>query len=290
MRCRPVAIRAACARRLRARHLERARLVRVGIAVWLGRDGVSGRGRVPLLCQWHASCSALVIVQVDPGARTSSTTSSMQNRRKRLLLLSITLGLIGFVAAAIGIFVANVPLSSDVLRHRIIETLSDKLDSDVELGDLQLRVYPALRAEGTNLRIRRRGAAADLPPLISVKSFHVDGNLLRIWRKHVDHVHVVGLDITVPPKSERTQQKKIREETPRPQATAGPTGTPPKPTDQPETPAERKRDPLKDGGVVIDRIDTDDARLIIVPEDAGRQPRDWAIHHLTMHRLGPPQP
>jgi hypothetical protein len=41
---------------------------------------------------------------------------------------------LGIVA---GMFVANVPPSSDVLRERIIASLSAKLDSDVEPGDLQ---------------------------------------------------------------------------------------------------------------------------------------------------------
>ena len=185
-------------------------------------------------------------------------------------------------------FVANVPLSSDVLRERIVASLSDKLDSDVELGDLQLQVYPTLRAEGTDLTIRRRGADADTPPLISIKSFHVDGSLVGVWRKHVDHVQLDGLDITVPPKPERVQQKKTRDES-RALATAGQPGDAPRATDQPETPAERKRDPLKDGGVVIDRVDTDNARLIIVPEDSDKEPKVWAIHHLTMHRLGAPK-
>jgi len=172
----------------------------------------------------------------------------------------------------------------------MVAALSDKLDSDVEIGDLALRVYPALRVEGTDLRIRRRGTAPDVPPLITIKSFHVDGNLLGLWRKHVDHVKLDGLDINVPPKSERVQQHKIREETPRPQATGGPNSDETKPTDGPETPKERRRDPLNDGGVVIDRVDSDDARLIINPEDGDTQPKVWAIHHLRMRRLGALKP
>jgi len=178
-------------------------------------------------------------------------------------------------------FLAAVPLSSDTLRHRIIRTLSDKLDSDVELGDLHLRIWPGMRAEGADLRIRRRGAADTLPPLITVKSFHVDASLFGLMRKHVDHVLLTGLDIQIPPKDERRREKAIRarqderkgaEE--KAQGTSG------------QTPEEKRQDPLKSGGVVLDRVDTDNARLIIIPEEDNRQPKVWAIHHLTMYEMG----
>jgi hypothetical protein len=190
---------------------------------------------------------------------------------------------------AVGVFVANVPLSSDVLRRRIVESLSERLDSDVELGDLSLRVYPTLRAEGTDLHIRRRGARADLPPLIAIKKFHVDGSLFGIWRKHVDHVQLTGLDINIPPKADRVEQEKIRDEAPRPRATGGADKTEPGATDRPETADERRDDPIKADGVVIDRVDTDDARLVIIPGKKDAAPRVWAIHHLTMHKLGAPK-
>ena len=67
------------------------------------------------------------------------------------------IGLIAFAVLAIVGFIAAVPLSSDTLRRRMIATLSERLDSHVELGDLQLRVFPGLRAGGKDLVIRRRG-------------------------------------------------------------------------------------------------------------------------------------
>jgi len=103
-----------------------------------------------------------------------------------------------------------VPMSSDVLRQRIISTLSSKLDSDVALGDLTIRVFPGLRADGKDLRIRRRGTPADMPGLITVKSFHVDASLMGLWRKRVDHVQLDGLDISIPPKQVRVQQKEAK--------------------------------------------------------------------------------
>ena len=171
-------------------------------------------------------------------------------------------------------FVAAVPLSSNTLRHRIIQTLSDRLDSDVELGDLHLRVFPALRADGADLRIRRRGMT-DYPPLISIKSFHVDANILGLWRKHVDHVQLDGLDINIPPSEARDRQRAAEQASGKPQQ-----------DDSPPTPAEVRSDPLNDKGVVIDRVDTNDARLFIIPFEKNKEPKIWAIHHLRMHDLG----
>lgn len=185
-------------------------------------------------------------------------------------------GLIGFIVFLAAAFMSVVPMSSDVLRQRIIDALSYKLDSDVELGTLTVRVFPGLRADGADLRIHRRGMPADVPPLITVKSFHVDASLLRLWRKHVDHVQLDGLDINIPPKQIRVQQKESARV-----ADANATEAA-----KPETPEEKRSDPLKAGGVVLDRVDTNDARLIIIPGKPEKAPRVWAIHHLRMHRLG----
>jgi hypothetical protein len=229
-------------------------------------------------------------VELDSHYDANSTGSGSKKRRgRKALLLWLSLGLIALAIVAVGVFVANVPLSSDVLRQRIVASLSEKLDSDVELGDLALRLYPTMRAEGSDLKIRRRGASPDLPPLIAIKAFHVDGSVFGLWRKHVDHVQLTGLDISIPPKSERIEQERIRDRGPQPKATAGQATHEPGATDAPETAEERRANPLDNNGVVIDRVDTDDARLLIVPEEKDANPKVWAIHHLTMHRLGAPK-
>jgi hypothetical protein len=212
---------------------------------------------------------------------TSATNheTSPLNRDRRLATKPWFWALVGFFALLIvfGVaFTRVVPLSSDVLKQRIISTLSDKLDSDVALGDLTIKVFPGLRAEGKDLQIRRRGTPADMPGLIAVKSFHVDASLMGLWRKHVDHVQLDGLDISIPPKQVRVQQK----EASRAADSAGPAKT------TPATPEEKRNDPLKDGGVILDRVDANDARLIIVPGRTDKAPKVWAIHHLRMHALG----
>ena len=234
---------------------------------------------------WHGSCSSLTAVKLDTHYDVSSTTSR-GHRGKRTLLLWLSLGLIALVMVAIGTFVAMVPMSSDVLRDRIVASLSERLDSDVQLGALQLRLYPRLRAEGSDLRIQRRGASPELPPLIAVKTFHVDGSLFGIWRRHVDHVQLTGLDIKIPPKSKRVEDNRIRNEVPQPRATGGGPSPEPGATDRPENAEERREDPLEDDGVIIDRVDADQARLVIIPEEKDANPKVWAIHHLMMQRLG----
>ena len=119
----------------------------------------------------------------------------------------VLLVLVGLAVVFGAMFTTVVPLSSDTLRHRIVRYLSDKLDSDVELGDLSLRAFPQLRVEGTNLRIRRRGMD-DYPPLISIKTFHGDGSILGLYRKQVEHVRLDGPDIHLPPSQAGGKEKK----------------------------------------------------------------------------------
>lgn len=176
------------------------------------------------------------------------------------------LGLIGAVGVFAMMFVAAIPWSSDSLRRRVIHTLSEQLDSDVELGDLTLHVFPALRAQGSNLVIRKHGRR-DVPPLITIKSFHVDANLIGLWHKHARHVQVDGLDIQIPPHGDDDAQKEERKS---------------------QEKSAKGSKPQNDvgNGVVIDRLDSNDARVIIIPKETNKDPKVWALHHLVMHGLG----
>jgi hypothetical protein len=99
--------------------------------------------------------------------------------------------------------------------------------------------------------------------------------LIGLWRKHVDHVRLDGLDINIPPSQARDRAKsEARSQKSENAATAG----------------EKRDDPLKSGGVVIDRVDTSDARLIILPFETDKKPKVWAIHDLHMRDLGATRP
>lgn len=201
-------------------------------------------------------------------------------RRWLWTLVSLAAALIIFVALLVSI----VPLRSDVLKQRIIATLAARLNSDVALDDLSLRIYPRLHVEGKGLSIRDR-RRADVPPLIAVKGFSVEADLVGLWRKRVAHVELRGLDISIPPDddSDDDDDAKKPRSPHRLHESGGAVATTGASADKPTT------TPVIQNGVVIDTLDSKNARLIIIPRKPGKAPKTWDIHSLTMHRVGADQ-
>ena len=159
---------------------------------------------------------------------------------------------VGALAVFLVALASVVPFSSDAARAKVIAVLADRLDSEVQLDSLQLRVLPRLRAEGRGLTIRHRGRR-DVPPLITVREFSVEGGIGNLLRKHISVVTLDGLDIQIPP--------------PGPDGDAGGHALPPGPA------------------YVIDQLTTTDARLTVIPAKANKNPRVWAIHDLRMQSV-----
>ena len=76
----------------------------------------------------------------------------MQIRRRRWIIVATTVGALT-VAAAVTI-ATRIPFSSNALRNRVTAALADRLNAEVELKDLSLRIYPRLHATGRGLTIR----------------------------------------------------------------------------------------------------------------------------------------
>jgi hypothetical protein len=198
-------------------------------------------------------------------------------------LRRIVIGILLLVVAVIGILVWRLPVSSERLRAKVVETLSDRLDSDVELSTFTVRAFPRLHAEGTGLTIKRKGQGA-YPPLISVKSFTVDGDLLGLYRKHVARMELVGLDIQIPPNERKGQQD--ADENP-PQGQKEQDGRQEDRT-EPETTGSARS--MKGRDVVVDNLVTTDARLVIIPRTPDKSPKVWNIHRLHMSNVGVAEP
>jgi AsmA-like protein len=170
----------------------------------------------------------------------------LQRMRPSTVALVVLAGL-----AILGIvFASTLPFSSETARRRVIELLAARLDGEVELETLTVRILPRLRAEGHGLVVRYKGRR-DVPPLITVRDMSAEGSVMALLlRKHVSTVTLQGLDIQIPPRDNDEE------------GLAG---------------------PLKGkSGYVIDELVTSDARLTIIPREADKDPRVWAIHRLRV--------
>ena len=177
-----------------------------------------------------------------------------------MIVATGTLIPLGIVAAA------RIPFSSETLRKRLVHTLEDRLDADVELSALTLRFHPRLRAVGTGLTIRARNRS-DIPPLIQVAHFTVDAELAGLWHRHVSNVRVDGLQIRTPPDDPHAEPSDV---------TAALSRSEPSSETVPS-------DYLKQ--VVIDDLDAPDAELIVLRSDPTKQPRKWSLHQLHLKQV-----
>src|SRR4249920_949033 len=118
------------------------------------------------------------------------------------LALLIVAAIAVVAVVAIVVVSSRVSISSETARARMIAVLESQLDGEVELDDLQLKVLPRLRAEGRGLRIHHKGRR-DVPPLISVEHFSAEGSFISLYRRHISHLRVDGLDIEIPPDRNR---------------------------------------------------------------------------------------
>jgi hypothetical protein len=171
--------------------------------------------------------------------------------------------LAGCLVAGATLFFVRIPISSEVLRRRVVSTLSERLESEVELGSLELRLTPRLSVVGGGLIIRHK-RHRDIP-LITVQSFTVTSGLAALLRKHVSYVSLEGLAIQIPPGD---------------------------PAESGDAQGSRLADvprPGKDTSVrqvVIDQLVADNSTLTIVPREADKRPKVWRMHKLRLYSVG----
>jgi AsmA-like protein len=158
--------------------------------------------------------------------------------------------------------VASVGSRTATLRQLVVSTLSDRLDSEVELRAFSVDTVPTVTIRGEGLVIRHRGRR-DVPPLIGVESFLVRGGIFDLLRRPrlFRNVTLDGLDINIPPGG-----LDIR-------AGGG--------TDAPRSPDVPTQSPL-----IVERLVSTDAELRIIPRNPAKEPKLFTIHQLEMESLG----
>jgi hypothetical protein len=176
-----------------------------------------------------------------------------------VITLSVLGAIIVVMSAMISIGVRQV---SPHARDWLVQWMQDRYESQVELQDFKIRVYPRIHIEGAGLALHFKGRM-DLPPIIAIRHFSVDTGVLGLLRlpRHVEHVHLQGMQINIPPRGEG--------------------GTP-----SMKSPQGSQKQPNSADSVTIDQIESDKVILIIMPKKAGKEPQDYDISRLTMHASG----
>jgi hypothetical protein len=169
---------------------------------------------------------------------------------------------ITLVSVAVLAVVAEVMLkrAEPILKGRVIETLSARFDSHVELDDLQVSVVRGLAVTGKGLRIFAPDdvvAAGAKDPIIAVQEFDFRAGLIGLFLKptHVRAAHVRGLTIHIPPKSMREQ---------------GVSNS-------------RRKAKIK---IVVSELIFDDSQLIIGTDKPNKDPKVFALKHIVLNEVG----
>ncbi len=169
---------------------------------------------------------------------------------------------------------------TEPLRTLVVATLNDRLNSDVELSAFSVDTFPRVVVAGEGLKLRLRGQPDGVPPLIEIASFQVHTSLMDMMRRprRFRHVTLQGLVVNIPPGGLRKTANPIGD------ALKGAPGEG-RPSTGPSTSDAQGRSPI-----LIDELVADGAVLRIIPRRAGKDPKEFAIHALTMHTLGLAQP
>jgi len=152
-----------------------------------------------------------------------------------------------------------------ILRTRVIETLSNRFKSKVELAGLHVSVVNGIEVSGNGLKIFGTTDPNPYEPgvqaLIGVQEFRFQTSLVNLFRSpmHVETVYVKGLELNIPPKGDRREMTSMDSKTGK-------------------------------MSVFVDRFVCEDTRLLINTSKPGKPPLEFAIGQLKMKDIGPGQP
>lgn len=156
-----------------------------------------------------------------------------------------------------------------ILRARVIETLSARFHSPVELDHLHISVFHGLAVEGEGLRIlylagpSKPDARSQPPPMLSIRSFQFHAGLRQLLEPtmRLVSVEVQGAELRIPPRTDR-----------------GPL--------IPDNPSHSQ--PRE--AILVDKVVIDDLNIVIENSLQGKPPLEFNVINLTLTNVGRTQP
>jgi hypothetical protein len=151
-----------------------------------------------------------------------------------------------------------------ILKGRVIETLSTRFNSRVELDRFQVSVLRGLEISADRLRIFPPDpvvAAGANQPLIAIDHFTFHSGFIGLIFKpmHLREVHVVGLHINIPPRELRAKNHNN----------------------------EGRKGKIK---IVVDDIICENSQLIIGTLKPDKDPKIFDLKYIALHDVGPNAP
>jgi hypothetical protein len=147
-------------------------------------------------------------------AGVRETRLDRDNRRSRWRWVGvIALAVLGAFTLTVGLLISH---AEPILRARVIETLSTRFHSRVELEEFHVRLTDGLEVSGEGLKIygqidpNRNLSGAQ--PLIAIEEFRFRTGLLSLLSApmRVRTVRLEGLLLNIPPEGERQQMENLR--------------------------------------------------------------------------------
>lgn len=187
-------------------------------------------------------------------------------RRKRLW--TIILSSIAAVLVIVGLVLTYYARQMEPMaRDWIVQYLSEKFDSDVELKELRVSAIPRLHVTGKGVLLHWKHRS-DVPPMIRLGefSFQVKWGDLAAPTKHISLIKLKDLELNLPPRN-----------------------------DQAKSPDQDQQEAKKDSGgggvsVVVDEIVADKTLLRMLPREKEKAPKEFELHELRLYGAGAGQP
>jgi AsmA-like C-terminal region len=189
--------------------------------------------------------------------------------RRRWFLVTVSVFLVVAIAGALAVR-WGLQQMEPMLRKKVVETLSARFHSPVELDRLSVTMRNGVMVTGGGLRIlylagpTKPDAQPNAPPMLVVDNFEFGTGWRELLRPttRVVSVKVQGLQVNIPPKEERGAA-------------------------MPDDP-KRKGQPVL--GLAVDRIECTDAKVTIETSKPGKTPLEFAISRLVLTDVGLKKP
>lgn len=194
-----------------------------------------------------------------------SAAAPQKRRRPRWVRITAWVGFGVFLlfAAAFITFAIYFHRAEPILKNRVIQTLSNRYDSRVELATFDVSAWRGFEVTGTGLKLYPNHLQMSAP-LFSVKkfTFRIRWEGLLRTPMHIHLVHIYGLDIHLPPKQQRGNL---------PSANPGGSSSGKLP-------------------IIVDLLEIDHASLVLGTNKPGKVPLDFEIGQIELHAIGAGHP